>query len=684
MLVDVAPSGGLRGAAMMHHASPKRPTRSLGTADVLEYKPHIDGLRAIAVWSVVIYHLGFGFLPGGFTGVDIFFVISGYLISRNIFHDSLAGAFSLVGFYERRARRILPAFFVVSLAIGISVCLIAFPTDLYSFAKSLLAAIFFAPNIHSYLTSDYFAPAAETLPLLHYWSLGVEEQFYIAFPLIAIAAVRFARRWLALIMVVLAAASLAASEIVLRFDPQAAFYLLPFRAFELLVGSLVALPGTVYPRGRSFALAATTAGLLLIAAAVTILTSNTPFPGLTALLPCVGAALVIWGSQGTTNQAASVLSLPPMVFFGRISYSLYLVHWPLIVFAKQMFPYADQNLRALGVLALSIVLAALSFRFVEQPVRQRRSYWTRRAVFGLAGSGVVVTTIACLIVIDAKGFPARFDADIQSLLGYLKYDYKPQFRSRQCFLDPEQKPEDIDLNLCLPQPYGRAVILWGDSHVAHLYSGLDTVLKSEGYSIGQMTASACAPILGRDAPDRPNCRPFNDFVLATILRIKPELVILGASVYPRPAILTGLDATIRVLDASGIKVVLLGPMPQYRTPVPNILAARWAEGNHDPFSDNADREQQAYLDSIEAAMGHHFSGRSDVRYVSVLGTVCADRKCPLLAPANVPIHFDLAHLTTAGSYLFAQRLAPAIFSGGPSTVRSVTQKTRRSQKASAL
>ena len=191
-----------------------------------------------------------------------------------------------------------------------------------------------------------------------------------------------------------------------------------------------------------------------------------------------------------------------MVFFGQISYSLYLVHWPLIVFAKQMFPYTDQNLRGLGVFALSIVLAALSLRFIEQPVRQRRSLWTRRAVFSLAGSGVVITTIACLMVIDARGFPTRFEPNIQTLLGYVNYDYKPQFRSRQCFLDPEQKPEDIDLNVCLPQPYGKAVILWGDSHVAHLYSGLESVLKSKGYSTGQMTASACAPILGRDAPDR--------------------------------------------------------------------------------------------------------------------------------------------------------------------------------------
>jgi hypothetical protein len=184
---------------------------------------------------------------------------------------------------------------------------------------------------------------------------------------------------------------------------------------------------------------------------------------------------------------------------------------------------------------------------------------------------------------------------------------------------------------------------------------------SKGYSIGQMTASACPPILGLDVPDRPNCRRFNEFALTTISKSKPELVILAASIYPSATILTGLDTTIGALGAAGIRVVVLGPMPQYRTPVPNIVAARWVEGNHDPFSDNADQVQQAFLDSIEATMSEHFSGRSDVRYVSVLGVVCPDRKCPLLTPANVPVHFDLAHLTIAGSYLFAQRLAPAIF-----------------------
>jgi hypothetical protein len=365
-----------------------------------------------------------------------------------------------------------------------------------------------------------------------------------------------------------------------------------------------------------------------------------------------------------------------MVFLGRISYSLYLVHWPLIVFAKQMFPYADQNLRGFGTFALSIALAGLSLRFVEQPIRQRRLYWTRRAVFSFAGSGVVVATIACVVVIHAKGFPARFDANVRTFLGYLNYDYKSQYRLRQCFLDAEQKPEDIDLNLCLPHAHGRAVILWGDSHVAHLYSGLDRVLKPKGYSLGQITASRCPPTTLVDFPPAlPNCRSLNDFALATILTNKPELVILGAST-PNERIL-GLDATIRALGTAGIKAIILGPMPVYRTPVPKILAERWIAGNHDPFSGRSDREQD-YLDIAEAAMREHFAGRSDVRYISVLGTVCPDEKCPLLAPTDIPVQFDIAHLTAAGSDLYARRLAPAILSDGAPTGGSATHKAQAS------
>jgi peptidoglycan/LPS O-acetylase OafA/YrhL len=624
----------------------------------LKYRPHIDGLRAIAVASVVLFHLGVDFLPGGFAGVDIFFVISGFLISRIIYTESGAGEFSVVRFYGRRARRILPAFFAVTTLTFVGAFFLFLPPEFEAFARSVLASVVFAPNIFFYMTADYFAPAAETMPLLHYWSLGVEEQFYFVFPLIILGIVRVAPRALALSLGVLLALSLAASEAALRFDPQAAFYLLPFRAYELLIGCLIALPGIKFPTSARIGAAATGLGLAMILAAFLILTKDTRFPGVAALLPTVGAGLVLWGSDKAPNMIARLLSTPSLVRFGLISYSLYLVHWPLILFATRLYPYADPLPRGAAAFGLSVVLATISYWLIERPFRRNVWSFTRRRIFWFSGSGLAVLGALSGFVLHHNGFPGRLDARINDILAFQSYDLKPQFRSGVCFLNPEQPGGDIDLSRCLPKGTGRKAILWGDSAAAHLYSGLREPLEAMGYSLGQLTASACAPVEGWNPAQRPNCRGFNEIALPKILTEKPDLLVMAARWPITDELLDKLDATISKLNKAGIQPVILGAPILYKAGVPALLVERLKAGNQDPFSgpDLID----SFITNADEALSNRLRGRDGVKFASIFNSVCPTKQCPMIVDGKTPLHFDSLHLTEAGSKFFAKALLPEI------------------------
>ncbi len=624
----------------------------------LKYRPHIDGLRAIAVVSVILFHLSADFLPGGFVGVDIFFVISGFLISRMIYTEALAGTFSIINFYEGRAYRILPAFLAVSGLTFVGVYFIFLPPEFENFAKSLLASLAFAPNIFFYVSTDYFAPSAETLPALHFWSLGVEEQFYFVFPLFVLAIMRTSPRTLPLCIAVLASFSLVAAEAAVRTNPPAAFYLLPFRAYELLIGSIIALPNVRCPQGTRTSEAASGVGLLLILASFFLLTKESRFPGVSALLPTVGTALVLWACDRTSNALALLLSLPAISFLGRISYSLYLVHWPLILFARRAFPYADAGITGALVFAISIMVAVCSYHFIEQPFRRRRLFWKKWQIFGLAGGAIVFLASISGLVLTHQGFPGRLDARLNEILAYRTYDYKQQFRARTCFLDPDQRGSEIDFAACLPTANPRKAILWGDSAVAQLYSGLRAPLNDKGYALGQLTASACAPVEGLEIEQRPNCLGFNDLTLPRILEEKPELLIMAASWHITDGLLDKLNATISKLNTAGIHPVILGAPISYKVGVPALLAERLRAGNHDPFSGRD--LLTSYVTSTDDALRKSLNGRKEVTFVSIFETVCPTGQCPLIVDGKIPMHFDSMHLTLAGSRFFANALLPNI------------------------
>ncbi|HEY8017832.1 MAG TPA: acyltransferase, partial [Dongiaceae bacterium] len=358
-----------------HRQSPARP-----------YRSDIDGLRAVAVLSVIAFHVKFSAFPGGYIGVDVFFVISGYLIGAIILEEVRAGRFSLLAFYERRVRRIFPALAALLILLSIPAYLYLLPNELTAYGGSVLAATFSVSNFYFLLHTGYFAAPAYYLPLLHTWSLAIEEQFYIFLPLFILLLHRLVPRLLPLLLLAATILSFALCLQKTGVDQAAAFYLPWTRAWELLLGTLVALGLFAQPRTPLWRNVATLAGLALILGPAVAYNAATVFPGINALAPCLGAALIIAAGRAGDSLVAWLLSWRPLVFIGRISYSLYLWHWPVIVFMimSGLTPSTHQPswLKFLAVV-ISVILATLSWRYVETPFRSGPRRPSRRRLFTL-------------------------------------------------------------------------------------------------------------------------------------------------------------------------------------------------------------------------------------------------------------------------------------------------------------
>ncbi|MFM7347934.1 MAG: acyltransferase family protein [Erythrobacter sp.] len=363
----------------------------------MDYRRDIDGLRAVAVFPVVLYHAGVPGFPGGFVGVDVFFVISGYLITAILAREIAEGRFSLAGFYERRARRILPPLAVVLAATLLVGWHLLMPEELLRLGRATFATVLFASNVSAARSLDYFAPAAEFEPLLHTWSLAVEEQFYLIFPLLlmGLAWAGWSRRALA-VVAGLSALSLAAAAALIDARPLWVFYLIVFRVWELGAGAMLALTRPAPPHARLLREGLGLAGLLAILAPVALYSAATPFPGFAALPPVLGATLLIWiGGEGGGSRASRLLALRPLVGIGLVSYSLYLWHWPILAFVRVFEGWVRiSNATAAGAVAASLAAAWLSWRFMERPFRMRPPDGPSRTtvfalsavVFGLLGA----------------------------------------------------------------------------------------------------------------------------------------------------------------------------------------------------------------------------------------------------------------------------------------------------------
>ena len=469
-----------------------------------QYRPDIDGLRALAVASVVLFHVNAWPFSGGYVGVDVFFVVSGYLITGIVLSDVAAGQFSIARFYERRARRILPALFVMLAVSSILAVVLFIPPDLVAFAKSAAATVAFSSNFLFQAQAGYFDAAAELKPLLHTWSLGIEEQFYLLHPLFLRALVPFGRSGIIWGLAIVLVASFVASAATLHAFTSGAFYLLYSRAWELGVGSLLAVVRRPLP--RAWAPAAGLLGLALIAFAVFAYSSETPFPGAAALPPVLGTALIIWAGRDGGTIVSRVLSWRPLVAVGLISYSLYLWHWPAIVFAQYDLGRPLTGPEGLVIIAGSVVLALLTYRYVEQPARKRQIS-TRSLAISMSSVAAGVLAMTAL-VIATRGLPQRMEPETMEILAS----------------DMERVPlpcvaPDITLRngdkVCQYGAPGAepTVLLAGDSHGSMIAPAFFRSAAREGFAGFKITDVGFCPLPDVTSPRFPDfSRPMPDFI----------------------------------------------------------------------------------------------------------------------------------------------------------------------------
>lgn len=488
----------------------------------MKYRPEIDGLRALAVVPVILFHAGFILFSGGFVGVDVFFVISGYLITTILIEDIEKNRFSIINFYERRARRILPALFFIMLLCIPFALLLMLPSHVEYFSRSLIAVSLFVSNILFWRESGYFDAAAEEKPLLHTWSLAVEEQYYLLFPIFLILAWRFGKNRVFWMIVIIAIVSLIISEWGWRNQPNANFYLAPARAWELLVGSISAF--IVQKRGVQKNNLLALLGLAAILFSIFAYNKNTPFPSAYSLVPVMGVMLIILFADRDT-LTAKLLSTKIFVGLGLISYSAYLWHQPLFVFARFSNHNFQDNHLMLFLSFVSILLAFFSWKYIENPMR-KKDFINRKRIFQLSAFGMIIFCIIGLIGIKSNGFE-NYILDKNELSIYKSIKRSSE---ENCMKDIYSCIKDSGLK------DKKNILLLGDSNAYHFSKGLKELANQYDYSYTQLTKGGCMPLSNFFRLERPPsastvCNDFNNNIIDSISKLenKIDVVILSSA-----------------------------------------------------------------------------------------------------------------------------------------------------------
>jgi peptidoglycan/LPS O-acetylase OafA/YrhL len=635
----------------------------------IAYRPDVDGLRAVAVMAVLLYHYGIGPFHGGFVGVDVFFVISGYLITKIIHRQIGQGRFTFAGFYERRIRRIFPALFAVLTATLLAASFILLPSDLRALSNAALATLAFTSNVLFWRQSGYFDPSAELNPVLHMWSLAVEEQFYIVFPVFLIAVHRFAPRLLVPLLAIGAVVSFAACVALQAWQPAATFYLSPFRAWELALGGLLAVGQAPALTARWLREGVAALAFAVLAGSVLWTDPGVTIPGWHAAFPVVAtAALIHTGASGRT-AANRLLAAKPFVAIGLISYSLYLWHWPLIVFAKYLGGGELPPLAArLLLLAAAMALATASYRWIETPLRRpRREGEPRRGrLFAATALARVVAAIGALAL--RAGEPpwhrvpervAALDAARQPPIPFEQCDGRgPTLAAGACTIgDPQNAP---------------LTVLWGDSHaMAWAPAFADGRLGPVALAL----KSASPPLLSVSVNYGSGCAAFNDRTLAWIARQRPARVVMIAAWTDY----SQADAFYELTDATGVtgnravfpqalrrtierlaplvgEVVVIGPTPgappeaPFRTAMADLRGAPWPKPV--PRIEAAAKAADFWSDARRA-------GGANVRFIDPAPWFCDARSCRY-SLAGALLYRDQAHLSVAGAMFAAPKLSAAL------------------------
>ena len=634
------------------------------------YRSDIDGLRALAVIAIVLFHArvpGFG---GGFVGVDVFYVISGFLITRIIDSDILDRRFSIADFYERRALRILPAFFAMLAVVLLLGFVVLTPPDLRSLGKSTIGAAIFGSNVVFFNEAGYFNTASNLKPLLHTWSLGVEEQFYILFPLILIILRRSGRR-----PTVIGVAAIGLSSFVLGLTttdrwPVFAFFMFPARAWELTIGALIALgvPPMGAPRAvREFGAAA---GLALTLYSIFAFNNFTPFPGLAALVPLVGSGLLIWGGQGTLT--GGLFSWRPLRAIGLISYSLYLWHWPVVVFWEYLSLHNLRGWESIGAISLAAALASISTYWLERPFR--RGVIGRPTLF----LGAFVMSAAAVVIggalVALHGLPQR--NEIASRFGVAAGTERAAFMASPCLVQ-EYGSARLDACTFNADGPGPMTVLWGDSHAAQYAAALHAMFDPARRPWIEMTKSGCPPIPTPSLFPRDRLRsgcPAFDAAAFKVAEATPsgstiviaarwdsvidgELAFAADTVRPGQAAsdaaaIADLRRTLWTLTATGHRVIVLGQVPIPPQDVEACLAR--AVFDHRPWAGCGafGPEEIKAARSIDERTWRFVSsaveGIPGVATARPWSRMCGSGLCQMVGPEGA-LYLDATHLSMAGA-----------------------------------
>ena len=631
----------------------------------MQYRPEVDGLRALAVLPVILYHAKLPYFQGGFVGVDVFFVISGYLITRIILSELFTSSFSLVNFYERRARRILPALFcVLTLSTALAWVLLP-PIELKDFGQSLFSVSFFISNFFFWIEGGYFDLGTDFKPLIHTWSLAVEEQFYILFPLFVVFVFGLNKRAIFPFMFLSLFISLYLAHIF--SDPsqttevrQAVFFLLPTRAWELMLGGVLFIANQkkfIYSNTNinnffSFI------GLVLICYSILFFNESTPFPSLYSLVPTIGAALILlFGLRGTIVN--KILTLNPIVFIGLVSYSAYLIHQPLLSFSRYYFLDDLTLINILFVLLFTFLLSYLSWNYIEQPFRNKNKI-SRKNIFIFSLSGCLVFGALGLSIHINEGFKHRYTDKEVLLLDFHSYEKREElYKKRICFLNKDQDQDSFG-EIC---KIGN-IYIWGDSHAAGLSFGMNQISK-----ITQFTTSMCPPILDYEIIGRPYCQSINQYVFDSIEIYKPEIIYLSAN-----WILPNYDGAernfLKTLESLSIRYpevefIILGGLPQWFPSLPVVMlrAGQSLEGDGSYLENKL--FDKVYSKDLAIKNIVNKLDKNNLRFLSLLDLLCKDQQCltKFQGDETEPIAFDYAHLTAGGSIMVASLISDYINNG---------------------
>ncbi len=673
----------------------------------IRYRPHIDGLRGIAVAAVVLYHAKLLGITGGFVGVDVFFVVSGFLIASIIDRDMRERTFSLFDFWKRRIRRIVPALVMVMCSTVVaSYFFILYPSDFHHFGNAVIAQSLFASNILFTLTDNYFDQPSRYSPLLHTWSLSVEEQFYLLFPFLILACAWLAKRYSAAdieaswrgryavraSIVILGVASLIlnvwmidiapSSAFGIPFVPQhifwsttyasAGFYLILTRAWELALGICIALSAT-RTLSKSAAEAISIAGIASILFSVLFYTDSTSFPGIAALLPTLGTAAFIFANEHRQTRTAALLSYPALVWIGLISYSLYLWHWPILVFAHIAHPAPLSAAALTCLIAAAVCIAWLSYRFIETPFRREALIRTRKMVFacGLGALALMLFAGVAIVRFSDRAAYRIPQAAQQMLLASEERD-----PSTYCFHVPQDAPDGPcrigDRSTTTP-----AFVVWGDSHAGALVSLFDALGRDHHLQGVVFQGGSCVPITGvHQAPPATGCEEIKRSALQYIsaahirhifLVARWSYYVTGGPDKVRVALITDsskiskspedarevferrLTIMARQMAQEGRTVYILEQTPeqtQFNTRDAFYTAVRTNEPVQARGISAADN---AAYQALARSVIEKLAAQPGIRVIDPIPALCTSTACPLATPEGVVLYRDGNHVSTLGA-----------------------------------